>query len=194
MPSRHVYLARHGETDWNLAGRWQGHTDVPLNKTGEEQARSMAHALQGIDLGAVVSSDLSRARHTARIVAQTLGVRVSYVDADLRERALGSFEGLTREECERLHPDEWRAWIEHRTPPKGGEAQDRLAARVIGAIIRAMRAARAADGAAFVVTHGGALRAALSVTLGLMPPPIKNGAIWRLELEEDAILAAEPLP
>ena len=101
MKPRILYLTRHGETDWNAEGRWQGHTDVPLNSTGEAQARAMADALRGTGIGAVVSSDLRRACDTARIVAGILGVDVAYVDADLRERAFGLFEGLTRD---LLHP------------------------------------------------------------------------------------------
>src|SRR5208282_6082642 len=74
MARRQIYLARHGETDWNLAGRWQGHTDVALNATGHAQAQAMAEALRVIPLAAIVSSDLARAFHTARIVGDRLGI------------------------------------------------------------------------------------------------------------------------
>src|SRR5580698_2711061 len=103
MAPRLVFLARHGETDWNVAGRWQGHTDVPLNANGRAQALSVAEALRGAGLSGVVSSDLSRARETAKIVGESLGVEVAYLDADLRERTFGVFEGLTRDECEQRH-------------------------------------------------------------------------------------------
>jgi probable phosphoglycerate mutase len=89
---RHLFLARNGETDWNLAGRWQGHTDVPLNATGRAQAGALAERLRGEGIATVGASDLSRARHTAEIVAAALGVPVALVDPDLREQRFGRFE------------------------------------------------------------------------------------------------------
>ena len=73
MPRRLIFLIRHGETDWNAEGRWQGHTDVPLNQKGRTQALRVADALRKAGLGGVVSSDLSRARETAQIDCATLG-------------------------------------------------------------------------------------------------------------------------
>src|SRR5271167_1540411 len=81
---RLIYLVRHGETDWNAAERWQGHTDIPLNATGRAQADAVAEALSGAGLAGVVASDLSRAQETANIIAARLGIGVAYVDADLR--------------------------------------------------------------------------------------------------------------
>ena len=66
--SRILYLARHGETDWNAAGRWQGQSDVPLNDLGRDQARRLGEALRDKGVTAIVSSDLSRARETATMV------------------------------------------------------------------------------------------------------------------------------
>jgi len=134
-----------------------------------------------------------RAHQTARIVARLLGLAVAYVDADLRERAFGPFEGLTRGECARLHGDAWRAWLEERRAPEGAELEAMLSTRVSGAIARvAERVAR--EGApALVVTHGGALRAAVTAAFGALPPPIRNGAIWKVELEDAAIIRAEAL-
>jgi probable phosphoglycerate mutase len=179
---RILYLARHGETDWNAAGRWQGHTDVPLNDTGRQQARALAEALRPHGVHVAVSSDLSRARETAQIVAQTLGVPLGHADPDLRERGFGVFEGLTRAECETQHPEAWRAWLERRLTPGGAETQQALAARVVAAATRValQLATRGDDAAALVVTHGGALRALVEAVTGTMPPFVKNGQVWRV--------------
>jgi broad specificity phosphatase PhoE len=181
MSRRFVFMARHGETDWNAEGRWQGHTDVPLNANGRVQAVTVAEALRGTGLSGLVSSDLSRAHETARIIAATLGLDVAYVDPDLRERMFGVFEGLTRSDCERLHPEAWRAWVEEQRPAEGVESPVAVAARVSGAIGRAAeRIAR--DGApVLLVTHGGALRSVVQKATGAPIGPIANGAIWRVE-------------
>ena len=94
MAARIIYLSRHGETDWNAEGRWQGHTDKPLNDNGRGQARALAESLRRTGLAGVVSSDLLRARETAEIVAAALGLTIDYFDPDLRERTIGVFEGL----------------------------------------------------------------------------------------------------
>jgi probable phosphoglycerate mutase len=180
MARRLVYLARHGETDWNVAGRWQGHTDIPLNDNGRAQARAMAEALRGEGVHALVSSDLSRAYETAQIIGATLGIPVDYVDAGLRERMFGVFEGLTRAECERLHPEAWRAWVEEQRPATGVELPEAVAARVTAAIGRAAERVGRDDAPLLLVTHGGALRSAVRVATGLQPAPIANGAIWRI--------------
>ncbi|MGH7271747.1 MAG: histidine phosphatase family protein [Polyangiaceae bacterium] len=178
---RLIYLARHGETDWNAAGRWQGQSDVPLNDHGREQARALGESLRSAGLCVIASSDLSRARETAQIVCDHLGVPLAYVDADLRERTFGIFEGLTRDECARLHPEAWRAWTEDQTSPDGAETKAHLAARVTAAIGRAARRIDPAGAPLLLVTHGGALRAAIGTAIGAAPPPIANGAVWRLE-------------
>jgi len=177
---RVLYLARHGETDWNLVGRWQGQTDIPLNDTGREQARSLVGLLRAHGLAGAVSSDLSRARETAHIVAQGLGVQLAYADHELRERSFGIFEGLTREECQTRHAEAWRAWIEERRVPAGGEALEALATRVVAASTRVALQVATDDAPALVVTHGGALRALVHAVTGEMPPLVKNGEVWRV--------------
>ncbi len=187
MP-RILYLARHGETDWNAAGRWQGQSDIPLNDNGRAQARVLGGVLRPLDISAIVSSDLSRARETARIAGDLLGLTIAYVDAGLRERTFGIFEGLTREECERLHPEAWRAWVEDLTPPLGGESREVLAARMLAAIGRV--AASPGEGPVLVVTHGGALRAAIGVATGNTPAPVANGGIWKLDWDGGIVAAS----
>ncbi len=90
---RILFLFRHGETDWNREGRLQGHTDTPLNATGLAQAEALAEQLRRHRLDAVVSSDLLRARTTARIVAEAVGVPL-LVEPGLRETDVGEAEGL----------------------------------------------------------------------------------------------------
>jgi broad specificity phosphatase PhoE len=187
-----VYLARHGETDWNAAGRWQGQSDIPLNDRGRDQARLLGEALSHKGVTALVSSDLSRARETATIAGGVIGLTLAYEDPGLRERSFGVFEGLTREDCERLHPEAWQAWLGTQKPPPGGEARAALAARVTAAIGRASELAVAPGTAVLVVTHGGSMRAAVGVATGTTPGPVVNGALWRIEWD-GTIASAEPV-
>jgi uncharacterized phosphatase len=95
-----LVLVRHGETDWNRAGRVQGRTDIPLNETGREQARTTAERLTGTAFDAVAASPLSRAAETARIIADGLGLGdVELVD-ELVERNYGAAEGMTDAELD----------------------------------------------------------------------------------------------
>lgn len=193
---RALFLARHGETDWNVAGRWQGHTDVPLNATGCAQAAALAERLRREGIAAVASSDLSRARTTAEIVAGALGVEVALVDRDLREQRFGRFEGLTPAECETRYPHEWARYVldPHGGPP-GGESRAVLVERVVRAVAGA--AARLPS-PALLVTHGGAMRAllaALPATPGGRAPgapaKIPNGGVVRVRLAAGRPVAAE---
>ena len=92
---RLLFLARHGETDWNREGRFQGHADPPLNGTGRAQAAQLAAGLADVELSAVYSSPLRRALETARVVAAAHELEAVALDA-LREVDVGSWQGLTR--------------------------------------------------------------------------------------------------
>jgi broad specificity phosphatase PhoE len=94
---KRIYLARHGETDWNREGRIQGHTDMPLNRTGEEQARRLAEAISGLEIGAIVSSPLKRAARTAEILGEKFGLPASFNDG-LIEACFGECEGMNNKE------------------------------------------------------------------------------------------------
>ena len=102
-------LVRHGETQWNAAGRIQGHLDIPLNATGLAQAAAIGERLGGEAFDAILSSDLERALQTVRPIVrhseQTL-IR----EARLRERHLGVLQGLTGEEAAMRHPQAWQAF------------------------------------------------------------------------------------
>jgi uncharacterized phosphatase len=148
-----ILLARHGETDWNLHRRIQGHSDTPLNDTGRDQARALAAELAGEAIDAVYSSDLLRAHETARIVAQTRGLEVTAI-RDLRERDFGTWEGLTDDEIFARFP-------EATTGPWGdAETREEMAQRVADALNRIGDAHP--SGRVLVVSHGGPVRAVLS--------------------------------
>lgn len=187
-PPRHLFLARHGETDWNVAGRWQGHTDVPLNASGRAQAAALAERLRGEGIAAVGASDLSRARHTAEIVAGALGVPLALVDPDLREQRFGRFEGLTPRECEERYPDEWARYVADRhAGAPGGESRAALLERVV----RGIGAAARLPAPALLVTHGGAIRALLAAFPAAgSPGKIPNGGLVRVILAEGRPVAA----
>src|SRR5436309_8138951 len=101
MTSR-VLLVRHGQSEWNAVGRWQGQADPPLTDLGRQQARAAAHSLGSLD--AVFASDLQRATETAVIVAAQLGIGPVVLDPDLRERDAGEWSGLTRDEIHERYP------------------------------------------------------------------------------------------
>jgi probable phosphoglycerate mutase len=191
---RTVYLARHGETDWNRVGRWQGQTDVALNEQGRAQSRLLATALRSRGIVRVGSSDLARARETAEIVAAELGLDAAGValDAGLRERAFGGFEGLTRDECAARFPDEWARYrADIRQPPPGGEPHAAVVARMRAAVQHAA-AALPDDGSAVVlISHGGAMRALVTAITGVEPLPLDNGAVFRIEMVDGDFGAIE---
>ena len=166
-----ILLARHGETDWNLEHRVQGHTDRPLNATGIEQARALADRLAAVPLVAVYASDLVRAHDTAVIVAGLHGLDV-IVDIDLREKNFGSWEGLTDVEILERFPDAVRGrWGD-------GETSEAVAERAIAAIERIQ--ALHLDGTVLVVSHGGPLRAILGY-LAVPHASIANCALIRVD-------------
>jgi probable phosphoglycerate mutase len=177
--SRLLFLARHGETEWNRAGRWQGKTDIPLSDVGRAQARALGALLSGRGIVDVHASDLQRASETARIVAGVLGIAALTVDARLRERGFGCFEGFTREECAERHPEAWARYLaDRRSTPPGAEPQPEVAARIIAAMTDIARA-RSADGeATLVISHGGAIRTFIHEVTGAAPPPLDNGALF----------------
>jgi broad specificity phosphatase PhoE len=161
-----LLLARHGETDWNRDGRWQGHTDTTLNERGRAQARALAAEVAGLPIGAVYSSDLARAAETAKIVAERLGVPVR-TDPRLRELHLGGWEGLTTPEIEERYPSEiarWRA-DDGSTAVAGRESYAQMGERVVAALTE-IAAAHPSDDV-LVVLHGGPIRGLLAHAGGI---------------------------
>jgi broad specificity phosphatase PhoE len=142
-----MLLARHGQSEWNAQGRWQGQADPPLSDLGRQQAQSAASRIGSIDV--VVASDLERASHTAAIISEILGVGPVVIEPGLRERHAGEWSGLTRADIER----DWPGYLEARDRPPGFEPDDVLLARTLEALERIHREYAGAD--VLVVTHGG---------------------------------------
>ena len=150
-----IWLARHGETADNAAGRVQGSIDTPLSDRGREQAQALAEQAAELDLRALYSSHLARARETAEIVGERVGLEL-VVDERFAESRRGAWEGRLLVDIERDEPAAWAAW--QRSDPgfrfPGGESLAEHVARV-GAALRAV------EQPALVVSHGGTVRAAL---------------------------------
>ena len=110
-PDVHLYVFRHGETDWNVERRFQGRSDIPLNEVGRGQARALAESLAAKDLQIVLSSDLLRAKETGEIVATALSIPI-VLDSGLREVNGGLAEGRLRSDLIQLYGEEhWQRWI-----------------------------------------------------------------------------------
>ena len=155
-PDTRILLIRHGETEWNRAGRVQGWRDSPLTGTGAAQARALAERLAAERIERLIASDLGRARQTAAPIGARLGLPVE-LDPGLRERNYGIFEGRTYPEIAREHPED-HASLVRRDPAyviPGGESGAEFAARALGALAR-IAAAHAGQRVA-VVAHGGVL-------------------------------------
>jgi len=158
-----IYLARHGQTEWNATKRLQGGTDVPLNDTGREQARALATKLAGIPLDAIYSSGLSRSVETARIAAGDHAVERLPL---LNEQSLGSFEGKRLDGSD---PEAAAEWKRRSANPDdsldGGESVNQHFARVQQAV--ALLRSRHPSGSILVVGHGGTNALLLRALLGL---------------------------
>ena len=192
-------LVRHGESTYNVDGRWQGHGDAPLSERGREQARRVGERLRssgplgsdgaGGDLvfDRVISSDLQRAHDTARAIAGDL--RVVEAREVFREIDVGNWEGLTRAEVAERYPEDVKvAFRGHDVKIGGGESWADLSARVGGGL-RALLGELAAGEHALLVAHGGVIASLLSGLLGfaeMRPRPlgrISNTAISEVEFE-----------
>lgn len=158
MPITRFCLVRHGETDWNVERRLQGHTDIPLNQHGITQATQMAKALKAIHLqfDVLYSSDLQRAANTARAVEKIFSVK-AIVDQALRERHLGALQGLTIDQAPNLKPDLWSIHLARNVDHtlEGGESIKQFANRIHTALenIRTQHAGKTI----LLVSHGGTL-------------------------------------
>ena len=151
-----LVLVRHGETPANLDGVWHGSTDTPLTERGHAQADRVADYITTKHGGAsaLYSSDLQRARNTARPISAALGLDIRF-DADLREYDLGAWEGKSYRELHEQH-GLWRQMREDpHFAPHGGESPLQVTERFTAALHRI--AASHAGELVVVVTHGGAL-------------------------------------
>jgi broad specificity phosphatase PhoE len=159
-----ILLARHGESDWNRAKRWQGFADRPLTDVGRHQAAELAGRLGETELDAIYSSDLQRARETAEIVARSKGLTLQ-TTPDLREVDVGSWSGLERSEAEERFPEGYARWLNGGEGWDDGETYEQMSERVIRAIHRIAEAHE--GGRVLVVAHGGSIRAVHADALGV---------------------------
>jgi broad specificity phosphatase PhoE len=170
-----ILLARHGETDWNREGRWQGWADPSLNDIGRAQAQALAEQLRILPFDAVYSSDLARAHETAEIVAAPHAVPV-VTDPGLREIDIGSWSGLTRAEIDERFPSGERP---------DGETRDEHTERVLEAV---ERIARANPGRRILlVTHGGTMRALHGHVTDEPFHPVDNCGVLELHFRDDRL-------
>mmetsp|Transcript_3939 Transcript_3939/g.10091 ORF Transcript_3939/g.10091 Transcript_3939/m.10091 type:complete len:209 (+) Transcript_3939:107-733(+) len=159
-----ILLCRHGETDWNLEGKFQGWHDVPLNDMGRAQAEHISKAVaKRVD--AVWTSPLVRARDTGAVVAADAGVELR-TDERLKERNLGVLEGRTADEVQNTHPAVWAAWTA--AEPLPSEANAEADAAVIArfeAVFQEIAMLHPSQ-RVVVVAHGGAFRCLLKASAG----------------------------
>ena len=171
-----LLLIRHGETDWNAEGRLQGHTDRPLSDYGRRQAQQLGDQLKNEELEdegleAIYSSDLARARETAEIVGERLGLPVG-LDADLREKDWGNWEGLTSVERDRVE------FV--------GESTEAHQERTLRAL-RRLSERHPGDARILVVTHGGSMRRVQVAAMGMALPVVENCGRWLCAYEDGAL-------
>lgn len=189
-----ITLVRHGQTDWNLARRIQGSTDIPLNATGREDARAAARALASGRHDAVYASPLLRAQETARIIADELGLGAPALTRGLREREFGEAEGM-------FVPDYLERYGDWQAEVPGAETMRTVRDRALDSIDRIARAARRRSSprteSIVVVSHGGVIRALLlHVSGGTLPrdgESLRNGSVHRFVAERGELRLLDPL-
>ena len=166
-----LLLVRHGETDWNAQGRWQGQCDVPLNAQGREQARRLGERLARLWASGelapptcLLSSDLCRATETAQLLGTDLPLTT---DIRLRERGFGSWEGKTSAEIGHAPGSSERA--------PDAEPLEQVWERTLAAL-------QSLQETTLIVGHGGSLRAALAYAAGLGPEGMGRFALRNTSL------------
>ena len=176
-PEQHVWLVRHGETEWARLGRHTGRTDVPLTETGREQARALGRRLAGAHFGLVLTSPLSRAAETAQLAGFE---GVALVEPDLREWDYGALEGRLTAEIREDYPG-WSIWT---GPWPEGETIEEVGARADRVLARL----RDAAGDVLLFSHGHLLRVLAARWLGLPPA---SGSLFALGTATVSILGSD---
>ena len=164
-PLRLVFW-RHGQTDWNVINRFQGHSDIPLNKVGEYQVTHAAKILAALKPDRIISSDLGRAKQTAQALIDLSSLKLE-IDPDLRETNGGNWEGKTGEENRAMDGERFTKWISGEDVRAGeiGETRSEVALRATRAVNLAIEGVK--SGTIVFVTHGGAARCLLGSLLEL---------------------------
>jgi len=163
-----VVLWRHGQTDWNVENRFQGHSDIPLNKVGEYQVTAAAKVLAGLNPDRIISSDLIRAQSTAAALSKITNLKVE-INAGLRETDGGLWEGKLASENRASHGELFANWYEGGDEAAGvtGERRSDVAKRAVAVI---EKETANFSGTIVFVTHGGTVRSVLGSILKLPIP------------------------
>ena len=163
--SQRIVLWRHGQTNWNIENRFQGHSDIPLNEVGIAQAERAAPLLLNLQPDKIVSSDLIRAQQTASALAKLAKLEIQ-IDAGLRETNGGKWEGKTGAENRAEDYERFVTWLDGDDAPAGetGERRSEIAQRAVSAITRALSPDVST---LIVVTHGGTARCILGKMLDM---------------------------
>jgi alpha-ribazole phosphatase len=167
-------LVRHGETDWNIDGRWQGQIDVPLNEKGIEQASQIARSLKNNKVDLIFSSDLSRARQTAEAISNVTGAEV-YLDTRLREIHQGEWQGMLVSDIQQRYQIEFisRKNDPYTVAPPGGETARQVQERVVAFLDEISK--RYPQKTIAIVSHGFAIAVMIAHFKGI---PIEK--VWDL--------------
>jgi probable phosphoglycerate mutase len=165
--TRRIVLWRHGRTEWNATGRFQGQTDISLDEVGREQADGAARRLASLQPELLVSSDLHRARDTMAALAALTDLEID-LDVRLRETFAGDWQGLTGAEIASRYPEDYKAWRagDPLLRVGGGETRQEVAERMASAV-RDVAARLSDDGLAVLTTHGGAARLGIAALIGM---------------------------
>jgi probable phosphoglycerate mutase len=160
-----IVLWRHGQTDWNVENRFQGHSDIPLNKVGQYQASEAAKVLAALRPDRIISSDLIRAQETAAALAALTDIKVE-INPNLRETDGGLWEGKLASENRATHGELFANWYEGGDEPAGvtGERRSDVAKRAVAVI---EKETTNFSGTIVFVTHGGTVRSVLGSILKL---------------------------
>ena len=165
-----LLLIRHGQTDWNIARRFQGHSNVPLNEFGRKQAAALADRLSAQQIDALYSSDLERAFETAKMIAHLSGCKPDlHSDSRLREINFGDWEGLSYNEIKEKYPEALLARENdvYKNAPPNGETLEQLTMRVQSMLDELYLKHK--DQTVIIVAHGGVLQILLCCALKLNP-------------------------
>ena len=184
-----LILVRHGETQWNIERRFQGHLDSPLTESGRNQAIVLANRLKNFRFNAFYSSDLGRAASTADLIKDVIGL--DYVsDRLLREVNVGVFSGLTLDTIEKDYPAEWEAF-RTRSPEYSipeGESDEQFLKRILGFLDKVKD--KHSGEQVLVITHGGVVHQLMRHILGIPPGHprrfhLKNSGLFFITYEEE---------
>lgn len=174
-----LIMVRHGMTDWSVAKRYCGRTDIPLNNSGKRQAVELCRVLSGEKIGAVYTSKAKRAHEFAKIAFEKLPIAVM---PELNEMDFGVFEGLTYDEIMGKYPEIYSKWIEdpHKTDIPEGESMSNFKKRLDGVLKKIIRQGEAKT--SVIITHAGVIKMIISDILAIED-------IWKAKLEWGYIAA-----